>query len=448
MSAGKYPRLLISGTNSGCGKTTVSIALMKAFKERGLDICAFKCGPDYIDPMFHRSVLGLPSYNLDPFFCTEDQLRTVLCSHARQLSVIEGVMGYYDGIGTEGRASTYSVASSTKTPVVLVINVRGMYTSAGAIIKGFKEFRPESGIKGVIFNGASSMLYKDLAKIAEDAGVKAYGFMPKLAEAEIGSRHLGLITADEIKDLQERIAVLGDAAEKNIDIDGLISLAETAFELEESPKKQENAREELIPIAVAKDEAFCFIYEENIEALKSEGFDPVWFSPLHDEKIPEGVKALYLPGGYPELYTKELSENSSMLESVKTAVSGGLPTFAECGGFLYLHASLDGNKMAGLLPIKSYRTEKLQRFGYVTLTALEDNMFCKKGESIRAHEFHYYESESPGNSFRAEKPSGKRSWDCVWAGPALYAGFPHLYLPANPQFAKNFAERALEYVPL
>ena len=442
-------RILLAGTNSGCGKTTVSIALMKALKERGLDICAFKCGPDYIDPMFHRAVLGIPSYNLDPFFCTPEQLCGVVSSHAGEISVAEGVMGYYDGIGPEGDASTFSVADATKTPVILVVNVRGMYTSAGAIIKGFKSIKEESRIEGVIFNGASPMTYKDLGKIAEAQGVKALGYMPKLPQVEIGSRHLGLITAAEIEDLQERIAALGKAAEESLDIDGILELAKTAHEITgPSAAGSVKPEGESIPIAVARDEAFCFIYEENIEVLKAAGFMPVWFSPLHDEKLPEGVKALYLPGGYPELYTEQLSANNRMLCSVKNAVIGGLPTFAECGGFMYLHEYLDGVPMAGAIKGSTFKTPKLQRFGYITLTAKEDNLFCRAGGSIRAHEFHYYDSDNSGSSFRAEKPSGKRGWDCVIAGENIYAGYPHLYLPANPGFAESFARRAMEYDPV
>ena len=441
----KQNRLLVAGTNSGCGKTTVTLALLAALKKRGLRLSSFKCGPDYIDPMFHRAVLGVPSFNLDPFFCDEEQLRGVFASHAAELSVIEGVMGYYDGIGTEGRASTYSVAKATKTPVVLVVNVRGMYTSAGAIIQGFKSFRPESGIEGVIFNGASAMLYKDLAKIAENAGVRAYGYLPKVPEAEIGSRHLGLITAAEIEDLQARLSLLGDAAEKSLDIEGLLELAASAPGAAAQQKSEKNAPEEHIKLAVARDEAFCFIYEENLELLAAAGFDIVYFSPLHDEALPEGISALYLPGGYPELYTEQFSKNNRMLDSVKRSIEGGLPTFAECGGFMYLHETLDGVPMAGVIHAACYKTDRLQRFGYVTLTAQEDNMFCRTGESIRAHEFHYYESDDPGRGFKAEKPSGKRGWECVHASQTLYAGFPHLYLPANPQFAESFAKKAAAY---
>lgn len=439
-------RVLIAGTNSGCGKTTVSIALLAALKRRGLGMSAFKCGPDYIDPMFHRAVLGVPSCNLDPFFCGSEMLRQVFARHAAEMSVIEGVMGYYDGIGEDGDASTYDVASAVDAPVLLVVNARGMYTSAGAVIRGFKDFRPDSRIKGVIFNGVSGMVYAGLKGIAEKAGVRAYGYLPKVPEAEIGSRHLGLITAAEIEDLQARIAVLASKAEECIDIDGIIELARTAPEIARAEGQVADiAFARRIPIAIAKDQAFCFIYQENIEALQEAGFEPVWFSPLKDAALPEGVQALYLPGGYPELYLKELSENVPMLRSIKSAVVSGLPTFAECGGFMYLHESIDGYPMAGAIPCKAYRTEKLQRFGYVTLTAQADNMFCRAGGSIRAHEFHYYDSEDPGSGFKAAKPTGKRGWECVHAGETLYAGFPHLYLPANPEFAKNFAEKAAGY---
>ena len=368
-------------------------------------------------------------------------------------------MGYYDGIGTEGRASTFDVASATETPAVLVVNVRGMYTSAGAILRGFRDFRPDSRIEGVIFNGASPMLYKDLKAITENAGVKAYGFLPKMPEAELGSRHLGLITAAEIENLKERIDRLAEKASECIDIDGLIELANTAPEIKAgklfdgepvfaSVSGEANCGIRRPVLAVAKDKAFCFIYEENIELLKAAGFDIVYFSPLADARIPDKADALYLPGGYPELYKEELSANVSMRESVRKAVSGVLPTFAECGGFLYLHEELDGVPMAGVFDKKAWNTQKLQRFGYVELTAAKDNLFCAKGESIRAHEFHYYESEDPGGGFRAQKASGARGWDCVIATDTVYAGFPHLYLAANPEFAVNFARKAARYASL
>ena len=438
-------RVLIAGTNSGCGKTTVTCALLRALKKRGLAVQSFKCGPDYIDPMFHREVIGVPARNLDPFFSTPEQLRRQLGDAADRVSVLEGVMGYYDGIGPQGDCSTYHVAKATQTPVILTVNVRGMYTSAGALIRGFRDFRAESGVAGVIFNQASKMLYGDLCKVAEDAGVKPLGYLPRAEEAVIGSRHLGLITAAEIDDLQQRLDRLGELAEQCLDLDGILTLAASASEL---PKP-----EPIIPvvqgvsIAVARDEAFCFLYEENLRALEALGCEPVYFSPLHDEHLPEGAQGLYLPGGYPELHLERLSSNP-IRQEIRRAVEGGMPTVAECGGFLYLHDSLDGAEMAGVIHAAAYGTKKLQRFGYVHLTAERDNLLCRTGESIRAHEFHYYDSEDNGSGFTAAKPSGKRSWPCVHAGETLYAGFPHLYFPANMAFAENFVRKAASYAAI
>ena len=435
-------RTLIAGTNSGCGKTTVTCALLRALKNRGLQVQSFKCGPDYIDPMFHREVIGVPARNLDPFFSTPEQLRRQLGGARDRLSVLEGVMGYYDGIGVDGRASTWEVARATETPVILVVNVRGMYTSAGAVLRGFRDFRPDSGIRGVIFNHASPMLYGDLKRIAEQEGLLPLGYLPRAEEATIGSRHLGLITAGEIADLQQRLNTLGELAEKCLDIDGILALAGSGAPLptpEEIRPVVSGAR-----IAVARDRAFCFLYEENLRLLEKLGCEPVYFSPLTDRHLPENIGGLYLPGGYPELYLKELSANPIRHEICR-AIEGELPTVAECGGFLYLHDTLDGAAMAGVIHAPAFRTEKLQRFGYVNLTAERDNLLCRAGESIRAHEFHYYDSDDNGDGFTAAKPSGKRSWRCVHAGETLYAGFPHLYFPANPAFAENFVRKAAAY---
>jgi len=436
-------RILIAGTNSGCGKTTVTCALLRALKNRRLALQSFKCGPDYIDPMFHREVIGVPARNLDPFFGEPESLRRQLGGAAGKLSVLEGVMGYYDGIGPEGRCSTWDVARATDTPVILVVNVRGMYTSAGAILQGFRDFRPQSGIRGVIFNNASPMLYGDLKKIAEQAGLRALGYLPRTEEATIGSRHLGLITAGEIEDLQRRLDALGELAEKCLDLDGVLALAGSATSLPVPEAVAPVARG--VRIAVARDRAFCFLYEENLRLLEDLGCELVYFSPLTDGHLPEHIGGLYLPGGYPELYLKELSANPIKNE-IRGAIEGGLPTVAECGGFLYLHDTLDGAAMAGVIHAEAFATKKLQRFGYVNLTAERDNLLCRAGESIRAHEFHYYDSTDNGDTFTAVKPSGKRSWPCVHASGTLYAGFPHLYFPANPAFAERFVRKAARYV--
>ncbi|HWS29494.1 MAG TPA: cobyrinate a,c-diamide synthase [Clostridia bacterium] len=437
-----HDRILIAGTNSGCGKTTVTLALLSALKSRGFPVAAFKCGPDYIDPMFHREAIKVPSRNLDPFFCTGAELRAMLAEKAGRLSVIEGVMGYYDGVGTEGKFSTYDVARDTQTPVVLVINAKGMYTSSGALLRGFKDFRPQSNIRGVVFNGVPQGLYDGLKQIAVGAGVAPLGFLPREKELSVGSRHLGLVTADEIGDLQEKLHALGALAEKHIDIDGVLRLAASAPALHE--KAAEIRPVASVRAAVARDGAFCFLYEENLELLRALGCEICFFSPISNVVLPKNIGALYLPGGYPELHAQALTENAAMRRAVKDAVSNGLPTLAECGGFLYLHDSLDGYPMAGVISAKAYKTEKLQRFGYVTLTAKQDNLLSKAGESIRAHEFHYYESDSCGDGFTAQKPNG-RAWDCIHASNSLYAGFPHLYFPANLSFAERFVRKANDY---
>ena len=436
-------RLLITGARSGCGKTTVTCALLSAFRQRKLALTAFKCGPDYIDPMFHRAVFGVPCWNLDPFFMDGDELRAHLAGHGLKngLSVIEGAMGFYDGIAMSDEASAHTVAIQTETPAVLVVDVAGAGHSLAALIEGFVRHRQTSGIRGVIFNGASASSYPGYQRLAEEAGVKAFGFLPRNKDWEIGSRHLGLRTAAEIPDLERKLASLGRQAEETFDLYGLLELAASAPDLPPSQTRNSAPRPSF-RIAVAKDEAFCFLYAENIELIEALGGKIVWFSPLRDSQIPHNVGGLYLPGGYPELYNRELSENAAMRASIRDAVRGGLPTIAECGGFLYLHATLDGCAMAGAIEAAAFKTGKLQRFGYVTLTARHDNLLCAAGGAIRSHEFHYWESESPGSGFIGKKPGREIEYPCIHATDTLYAGFPHLYLPANPAFAERFAERA------
>jgi cobyrinic acid a,c-diamide synthase len=419
---------MIAGTHSGCGKTTVMCALLKALKNRGLRPAAFKCGPDYIDPMFHRSVIGAPSYNLDPFFCPGG-LKNQIAKRPGDAAALEAAMGYYDGIGPEGRYSAYDAARETQTPVALVIDAKGAYASIGATLKGFLEYRENSGIKGVIFNNASPALFEGLSKIAEKLGVKPLGFLPREPKIAVGSRRLGLITAREISDLHEKINLLGELAERYIDIDALLSL---------------NYFDNSARVAVAKDAAFCFMYEENLEALTNLGCELAFFSPLRDPGLPENISGLYLCGGYPESYLKELSGNRSMLEAISAAINSGVPTIAECGGFLYLHEYLDGFKMAGVIPARADSADKLQNFGYVELLAKKDNLLCRAGESIRSREFHYYVSSDSGEDFEAIKPLSEKKYLCARATETLYAGFPHLYFDANPAVAENFVKKVFE----
>ena len=441
----KIPRILLAGTNSGCGKTTVTCAVLQALVNRGMKVGAFKCGPDYIDPMFHSRIIGARSANLDLFFFHENTLRYLLAKNAKtqDVSIIEGVMGYYDGMGlTTTRASSYEVAKITASPVVLVVSAKGASLSVLATIQGFLTLYPDNNVKGVILNQCSAMTYGALAKaIEERLGIRAFGYLPKMADCALESRHLGLVTAAEVENLREKLQLMAQQAEKTIDLDGLLALSEEAEAVAYEPV--ELTRQERIRIAVAKDNAFCFYYEDSLEAMTEMGAELIEFSPLNDEKLPENIHGLYLGGGYPELYADKLSENYSMLASIRGALEEGLPCIAECGGFMYLTEAIGEHPMVGYLPGKCFDNGKLTRFGYVTLRAKEDNMLCKAGEEIPGHEFHHWDCAQPGDCFTATKSTGK-SWDCAVVTDRLYAGYPHFHFYANPAFLKGFYDTCLK----
>ncbi len=435
------PRVLLAGTNSGCGKTTVTCAVLQALTDRGLKVGAFKCGPDYIDPMFHSRIIGAKSANLDSFFFPENTLRYLLAKNAAgcDVSVLEGVMGYYDGLALDSsRASSYETAVLTASPAVLVVNAAGAAQSILAVIQGFFRYQPENWIRGVILNQCSPMTYPGLAKaIRERLGLQALGFLPPMPQCRLESRHLGLVTASEVAGLREKMQRLARQAEKTLDLNGLLALAKTAPPVscrEVSFPSRGRAR-----IGVARDKAFCFYYGDNLDALREMGGEIVEFSPLEDTTLPENLDGLYLGGGYPELYTRQLSENTGMRASLRAALCRGLPCIAECGGFMYLTEAIAGMPMVGFLPGECYDTGKLTRFGYVTLTAQTDNLLGKAGSFIPGHEFHRWDCTETGKDFTARKESG-RSWPCVVANQRLYAGFPHFHFYANPDFARNFYE--------
>ncbi len=441
----KYiPRVIIAGTNSGCGKTTVTCAVLQCLVNRGIKIASFKCGPDYIDPMFHEKIIGTKGSNLDPFFCNNNALRYLLAKNSsdRDISVIEGVMGYYDGMSLNTTAaSTYEASRITDSPVILCINCAGMANSALAVILGFREFKPDNNIAGVIFNNISKTTYEAI-KSALDPTVKVFGYLPKLpSDLILESRHLGLITVDEIVGIKEKLQKLAAIAADTLDIDAIIRLADTAPDIEYEPVKHTYLNKK-VKIGVAYDSAFCFYYRDNLDLLCEIGAELVYFSPVHDKILPD-VDGLYFGGGYPELYAAQLSKNKSMLLSVKNSLEKHIPCIAECGGFMYLSCAIDDEKTVGYLGGIFKNTGKLSRFGYVTLTAKCDNLLCKAGENIRGHEFHYYDSDKNGDYFIAEKTSGK-SWDCVHSSEYLYAGFPHLHFYSNIKFAESFINKCIE----
>ncbi len=429
-------RFMIAGTGSGCGKTTITCAVLAALKARGVDTAAFKCGPDYIDPMFHRRALGIPAHNLDSFFCDEKTLLGLLGRYSRETTVVEGVMGFYDGEA----GSAYSVSQLTETPVVMVVGCAGMSDSIGAVMSGFLNYRRPNNIAGFIFNKLPAKLRPLAERLCRELGTEYLGCLPK-TDITFESRHLGLVTADEDEHIREKLEKLGRLAEENILIDRLLTLTAPEPKRVFVPPRVCTGKKPVI--AAARDRAFCFIYPETFDMLEDMGCEVRYFSPLADSALPQ-ADGLMICGGYPELYARELSENVSMRESIKAAVLGGMPTIAECGGFMYLHEQLDdsGNtyEMAGVLPGKVFRTGRLQRFGYVTMTANRGNMLCGEGGSIKAHEFHYWDSTNCGDGFTAEKTDGRR-WECCVTGETLYAGFPHIYLCAEVGAAERFVRK-------
>ena len=442
------PRIVLAGAASGSGKTTAVCTILTLLQRRGVRVQACKCGPDYIDPMFHQAVLGVPSANLDPFFCNETLLRRLLFENAGEdLTVIEGVMGYYDGTGADGTDnSTYTVAARTDSPVILVLDGKGEAASLLAQLEGFLRFKADSRIRGVLFNritaGTYTYLERQIRGRFGDAVIPV-GFLPTFPkDYEIPSRHLGLVIAGEIENLQDRINAAADLCKDTIDLDRVRAIAQTGGEL--IAAAAEVPQLPPIRIAVAKDAAFCFYYKDTLRLLAKMGAALIPFSPLKNEPLPDGVSGLLLGGGYPELYAEQLEKNTTTRNSVFQAIRGGLPTIAECGGFQYLGRTLDGFQMCGALPHASTAAGKPVRFGYVTLTAKEDGLLGPAGTVLRGHEFHYWDSTDNGSSFFAEKPNGK-CWDCVVSTPTLYAGYPHLFLPANPDAAAAFCRKCLNY---
>lgn len=352
-------------------------------------------------------------------------------------------MGYYDGLGAAtDRASSYEVAKALDAPVVLVVDSRGQSLSALANLIGFLRFRPDSRIRGVIFNRMSEGVYSALKPEVEKLGLRSLGYVPRAPEVMVESRHLGLVTPGEIEDLGQKLDALAALLERTVDVDGLLKLAAEAPDLIVPPAPPIPPMPRT-PIAVARDEAFCFLYRDNLDLLQDCGAALTFFSPLHDGALPEGTQGLLLPGGYPELYAAALSANEPMRRSIREAIQGGLPCLAECGGFLYLHRELEdmegrSHPMAGVLDARAYRTPRLGRFGYITLSAREDTAFLPAGESVRGHEFHYFESEDCGDALRAQKPTSNRGWDCGHSRGNLLMGFPHLYYPSNPKLIERF----------
>ena len=465
----------------------ITCALLQLLKDNGKNVSSYKCGPDYIDPMFHKKVLGVPSKNLDTFF-TDEKTTVQLFLDERadgDFAVLEGVMGLYDGLGgIYEQGSSYHLAKVTQTPIILVVDAKGMGKSVLALIAGFLQYDTQHLIKGVLLNRMSKGYY-DIIKplIEKKLSVKVVGYFPEQKDIGLSSRHLGLVMPDELSDIKKQLNETADRLKKTIDMDLFIDIAEAADEIGDSESADKDKRQTLknaehmrlqeqnntVNIAVAMDEAFCFYYEDNLRMLEKCGAQLLYFSPLHDTSLPEDCDAMLLGGGYPELYAKELSKNVSMLNAIKKAFRAGMPTVAECGGFMYLHTyirnicddndeknnadtqnntdiqnDMNKSKLVGALDGGCHFKGKLVRFGYIELAEKHSN-FLPPNEKIKAHEFHYYDSTDNGADCIATKPVTGRSYDCVISHDNYWLGFPHLYYPSNPHFAESLVRKAYEY---
>ena len=448
-------RVMIAALKSGSGKTTITCGLLECLKRRGQKVSSFKCGPDYIDPMFHRKVIGVPSHNLDTFFSDEEQIKElyVAGSTDSDISVVEGVMGLFDGLGgIRKEGSSYHLAQTLKMPIILVVDAHGMGRTIVPVLSGVLSYDTDHLIKGVILNQTSKSFMETIKEVIEsELEIPVVGYVPKMSDIKIDSRHLGLKMPDEIAGLRNQLSELADRLEETINVDKIIEIAEIVDNCEDAGKKESRISEKSdsystnnvgIRIAVAMDEAFNFYYDENLRLLEQQGAEIVYFSPLHDESLPSDIAGIILGGGYPELKARELSENISMKKSIKNAIEAGIPSIAECGGFMYLHESIkleDGTvyPMVGVVKGESYYAGKLVRFGYIDITE-KTSCFMKKDAVIKAHEFHYFDSTDNGDGAVATKPISGKSWDCIHIGANSWWGYPHLYLPSNPDFVEHF----------
>lgn len=443
-----YPRIMLAAPKSGSGKTMVTCGILQALTRRGLKAASFKCGPDYIDSLYHEQVIGTLRGNLDTYFTDEGVTRWLFAQTACKvdISIIEGVMGYYDGVaGISTEASSYELASVINCPVILIVDCKAMSVSVVALIQGFLAFGKEKLIQGIILNRLSKARYVEMKNLIEGAlPVIVLGYVPEVEELMISSRHLGLLTPGEIPGLRETLDRLAGLLEETIDIERFLELGEKAIEIAPVPPEIPCVSGGHKPvIAVAKDKAFCFYYRENLKLLERMGAELFYFSPLKDKKLPQGINGMLIGGGYPELYGKELSENREMLKLVKEGISSGLPIMAECGGFMYLHETMEDMEgrqwpMCGVIQGKSYYKGKLMHFGYQQIES-------KTGELIRAHEFHYFDSTNYGEDYLITKPLRNTMWRGIHGKENSIMGFSHLYYYSNPNIPLHFLEECSKF---
>lgn len=447
-------RFVLAGTGSGVGKTTFTIGIMRALMKRGLTVQGFKCGPDYIDPTYHTAVTKRPSRNIDSFMMGRDVIRAIVAraSQDADVSIIEGVMGFYDGkspLSNEGSAA--HISEITKSPVILIVNAASMARSVAAIVKGFQLLDNNTNIVGVIANQLGSKSHYDIVKTAieKECGIPVIGYLLKDAVPPIPSRHLGLVPAIERGDLDDYFELLATAIEETVNIEQLLDITKaSSIEVTSSIFDVQRGKKE-VHIAVAKDAAFNFYYEENLELLRAYGATVHFFSPLLNEEVPDEAQGLYIGGGFPDEFAEQLASNEKAKESIRNAIGRGLPTLAECGGFMYLTEEIvdQDNRaflMLGVIPGRVRMQRKRAALGYREITGVPGNFLIDEKTEAKGHEFHYskYEGEFTKPAYFSKGRFGAKQEGYLHQN--LVAGCTHFHFASNPQLVENWLNACLE----
>ena len=451
-------RLTIAAPASGCGKTTITLALLAALRRRGLAVAPFKVGPDFIDPGHHARASGRTSRNLDGWMCGEQWVRQTFdqgCDGA-ELALIEGVMGLFDGAAGDSEVgSSAEVAKWLGSPVVLVIDARAQARSAAAVLQGFARFDPQLQVAGVIFNRVGSPGHVEMLRsaVASVPGLPpVLGCLPRSEELALPERHLGLVTAEDAGRDDAFFARLADWVENHVDLDQLLSLppltqgggggflAPRQIPLAPPVQKGEDSR---VRIGIARDAAFCFYYPDNLELLAAAGAELVYFSPLTDEQLPAAIDGLYLGGGYPELHAAKLAANAGLRQDIQVAATAGLPIYAECGGFMYLSEAIDAQPMVGVFPAKARMLPRRRALGYREVTLCAASLLGPAGTVARGHEFHYSEMELPETvprCYRLTRRQGEPAGEEGYRIGNVLGSYVHLHFGSNPRLAEHFVE--------
>lgn len=426
--------IMITAPSSGSGKTLITLGLLRALKKRGLNICGFKTGPDYIDTKFLELSSGERAGNLDFHLMGEEGVKYALSMAEGEYSIIEGAMGYFDGIYNTYENSSYDISKRLDINTILVYTPKGEMFSAIPKIKGMVDFAG-SKIKGIILNKVNKGIYLLLKeKIEEYIGIEVLGYIEENENLAIKSRHLGLVQGMEIENIEEIIDEASVIVDRNIDINKILNIMN---EIDTKPFHYPKKRN--ISVAIAYDKAFSFYYSENLKLFENVCLVK-YFSPLKDKKLPP-CDILYLGGGYPEVYRKELSKNTAILKDIKKFADKYGTIYGECGGFMYLTDEIEDSKMCGVFHGKSKMTDKLQRFGYINIELKEDCLLGKKGDKLTGHEFHKSETYVNGNEvFKITKPMSKKKWDCGYKYKNVLAGYPHVHFLGNMKSFNNMLD--------